>query len=150
MSRLIRSLSVLSLAVLMSAPLLSQAATSPWRRAPEGTVEVTQFIFTRSIVKRRPTGEVSTVPLDGKRVYGFIKVFNKGPEQTVTMTWERNGRVHLRHSLKVGRSPSWHTWTCLTASKYNRGEWRVTVEDQDGKILSQQLLTVDTPRLAKK
>ena len=151
MSRLIRALSVTILAVILWLPLLAQAdPTPPWRHVPEGTIQVSEFVFTRKVVKRRPQGEVSATPLDGKRVYGFIKVFNKGPEQNVLMTWQRDGRVHLRHSLKVGRSVGWHTWSCLTASRHNRGEWMVTVEDSNGKILAQRQLTIDAPRLAKK
>jgi len=149
MTRLIRSITVLTLAVLMSMPLVA-LADSPWRHAPEGTLEVTQFIFTRQVVKKRAKGEVATVPVDGKRVFGFIKVFNKGPEQKVTMTWQRNGRVYLRHDLKVKRSKGFHTWTCLTASKYFRGGWTVTVEDSSGKVLAQRSLTIGDLRLAKK
>ena len=150
MSRLSRSLSVLTLTAILSMPLLAQADPDLWRAAPEGTLAVKEFVFTRKVVKRRPVDDVATVPVDGKRVYGFIKVFNKGPARVITMTWQRNGRVHLRHSLEVGRSPGWKTWSCVTASRYTRGEWMVTVSDADGQVLARQSLTIQSPRLARK
>ncbi len=150
MSRSIRTLSVLILAAMLSTPLMAQADPAVWRAAPEGTVKVSKFVFTRKVVKHRPVDDVSSVPVDGKRVYGFIKVFNKGPEQYVTMTWQRDGKVHLRYNLKVGRSAGWHTWTCLTANKHKAGQWTVTVENVDGAVLAQQQLIIGQTALAKK
>lgn len=150
MSRSIRILSVLTLAAVLSMPLVAQADPALWREAPEGTVKVSQFVFTRKVVKRRPVDDVSSVPVDGRRVYGFIKVFNKGPEQPVTMTWQRDGKVHLRYTLKVGRSAGWHTWSCLSASRHKAGQWTVTVEDADGGVLAQQQLLIGPIKLAKK
>lgn len=142
MSRLIRSLMLVSLAVIIAVPAVALATPrAAWRAAPEGTVKLSRFTFARAVKQRKPHAETSAVAADGKRLYAFIQVFNKSTPQVVTMIWQKGDRT-LRYSLKVGRSPAWHTWSYMTASRHTAGTWTVSVEDQQGSPLGQQSVTI--------
>jgi hypothetical protein len=58
------------------------------------------------------------------------------------MVWRRDGRVVHRYRLKIGRSPGWHTWSCLRAVRANIGSWTVSLEDASGASLADRLLTI--------
>jgi hypothetical protein len=141
-----RSVVAALVAALLPTTMLTAEARprSAWRQAPEGTIEVRQFSFARQVVDRRPVDLVNGEPVevDGERIYGFIRVFNKGPATTLTMVWSRDGRVVHRYRLGVGRSPSWHTWSLVRATRASRGRWTVSVLDASGASLADQALVI--------
>ncbi|MBU2567116.1 DUF2914 domain-containing protein [Patescibacteria group bacterium] len=120
------------------------AGQSAWRKAPEGTLAVTRFALARQVIDRRPDALVlnGRVPLDGAPVYAVIEVFNKGAARDLTMVWRRDGRVMHRYTLTVGRSPGWHTWSLLRATRASRGSWVISVEDASGASLEDQVLVI--------
>jgi hypothetical protein len=142
------SLSLVLAATLGTAPLVSTAhagaARKAWRAAPEGTLKVTQLVLARQVVDRQPLDLVGDRPVeaDGERVYGFIRVFNKGPATMLTMVWRRDGRVVHRYRLEVGRSPAWHTWSLLRATRANTGRWTVAVVDAGGASLAEGAVVI--------
>ena len=133
---------------LLIAPLLvtpsAAANRSAWRRAPEGTLAVTRFSLARRVVERRPDALVDGQPVeaDGGRVYAFVRLFNKGPATTVTMVWRKDGRVIHRYQLHVGRSPGWHTWSYVRATRANCGRWTLSVLDASGTSLEDRELLI--------
>lgn len=113
-----------------------------WRQAPEGTFELVRFTFTRKLKEQRPVDSVSKVPCDGEPVYAHAELFNKGPDRRVVMTWKRDGRQIARYRLSVRRSPSWKTWTFKRATGFNKGKWVVLVEDEEGRRLGRERLSI--------
>jgi Protein of unknown function (DUF2914) len=144
-SALICSFAALALIIAPLFVTTSAAANrSSWRRAPEGTLAVTQFAMARRVVERRPDALVDGQPVeaDGGRVYAFVQLFNKSPATTVTMVWRRDGRVVHRYQLHVGRSPSWHTWSYVRATQANCGRWTLSVLDASGTSLEDHELLI--------
>jgi hypothetical protein len=138
------SSSLLAAALVLALPLHAMSAPkrTAWRSAPEGTLEVTRFVIARQVVSRRPDMVGRQIPVDGRRIYGFVRVFNKGRPRHLFMVWRRDGKVVHRYRLKIGRSPGWHTWSCLRAIRANIGSWTVSLEDAGGASLADRLLTI--------
>ena len=147
--------SILALAALLlvclAAPAPLLAGTPSWRKAEEGTCQVTRFVFARKVQDRQPL-EISQVPpADGGRVYAYLEVFNKGDSRPIKVVWKRKGKVFHTATLNVGKSPKWRTWAYLTLSKGMKGPWTVEIQDGSGALLAGMPLIVQAPlRLASK
>lgn len=134
----------------VAAPAGSKAA--PKRSAPSAdasaAVSLGRFVFTNELSGRKPVSTAAQFDTDGKRVYGYVEVHNKGEQQKLTMTWARGSRRHSFH-LTVGKSPRWRTWSYLKAVKGNRGTWKITVKDEAGTVLGEKEITIGGATKAK-
>ena len=121
-----------------------------YRAAAEGTLKVHSLTLARKIEKRRASEVGQAFEADGRRVYAYLRVLNKGPEQRLRVTWRREGRVYHVSHLRVGRAPGWRTWAYIKARSRLAGAWTVTVErvggagepNRDDKPLAEQRFVI--------
>ncbi|MCA9669303.1 MAG: DUF2914 domain-containing protein [Myxococcales bacterium] len=136
---------VLAAIIALPSTFAIAAPSAPTKRAPsassDASVSLGRFVFANELSGRKPVAPADRFDTDGKRVYGYLEVRNKGERQKLTMTWTRGARSHT-FNLTVGKSPRWRTWSYLKAVKGNRGSWKVTVKDESGSVLGEKQITI--------
>ncbi len=110
-------------------------AANSWSKADEGTLSVSRLVFSRGVQDRLPVEPDFAPTADGRRLYAYLELFNKGESRELTLTWSRAGKPFHTVTLKVGRSPHWRTWAYLTLSKSMTGPWAVEVRTESGELL---------------
>lgn len=140
-----RTFSAIAAAFALFAPAMVLAAPSATAETKTEEFKLIQLVFARQLQGRTPAEVSPRIAADGARVYAHAQFANTGDPRTVTMSWQRDGRVRHRFSLKVGRSPSWRTWSYLNAVPHNRGTWTVTLHDEDVLLGSAELSIGDAP-----
>jgi len=133
-----------AIGIALSAPARADAPPS-WREAPEGTLHLTTLVLARGVENRQATDIApgQTIPADGKRLYAYLELFNKGAKSALKLTWRRGERVHHQVTLVAGRSPSWRTWAFVDARPSLKGAWSVTVVDGSGRELVSRSFTLE-------
>jgi hypothetical protein len=142
----------LILAALLTAGLVMTAiahadSTVSWKKAPEGTFQLTEMVLARGVEDRKPQdsleGDSPSVPADGKRLYAYLNCFNKGETQALKVVWKRGEKVHYQATVAVKRSASWRTWAFIDARPSLKGDWTVSVLDSEGKELASKMFTIE-------
>lgn len=128
-------------AVAAAGPGAALAARS-WSKAEEGTLNISRLVFSRGVEDRQPVEPDFAPAADGRRLYAYLELFNKGESQELTLTWIRAGKPFHTVTLKVGRSPHWRTWAYLTLGTAMTGPWALEVRTEDGKLLMAMPLLV--------
>ena len=113
-----------------------------WRGAAEGTFMGSKLVFARAVKDRKPVEPDFAPRADGRRIYAYLELFNKGEQRALTLSWIRAGKTYHTVTLDVGRSPHWRTWAYLTLSERLTGPWTVQVADEDGSLLAALPLVV--------
>ena len=122
-------------------PGVALAARS-WGKAEEGTLVISRLVFSRGVEGRQPVEPDFAPKADGRRLYAYLELFNKGEQQELSLTWLRAGKPFHTVSLNVGRSPHWRTWAYLTLSKGMTGPWAIEVRAETGELLMAMPLLV--------
>jgi len=96
---------------------------------------VSRAIFTRAVVNREPVDNLNRMTNDRQHVYFFSEL--KGlTGATVMHRWEFNGQVVAIHKFAVG-GPRWRVWSSETLMADWLGEWKVSVVDEAGHVISE-------------
>lgn len=124
-------------------PAVVQAGDAPtWRQAEEGALVVSRLVFARGVEDRQPVEQDFAPRADGRRIYAYLELLNKGEQRELTLSWVRAGKTFHTVTLDVGRSPHWRTWAYLTLSERLAGPWTVEVRGQDNALLAAMPLIV--------
>ena len=115
-------------------PGVALAATS-WSEAEEGTLIVSKLVFSRGVENRLPVEQDFAPTADGRRIYAYLELFNKGEPRQITLSWLRDGKPFHFVTLDVGHSPRWRTWAYLTLGEAKAGAWSVEVRTKAGALL---------------
>ena len=71
---------------------------------------------------------------EGARIYFFTWIMGSREGDYVSHVWIHEEEEKFRIDLNTG-GPSWRTWSYKTMHPGSTGDWRVQVEDKDGKVL---------------
>ncbi len=134
MGRIIR-ISLYSSALIGAAQLLGKPAL-----AAEHTIEVREFVLTRSIEAREPADETEGFAATDERAYAFARIANTGDPVTVIFVWRQGDKVHSVYTATIGPSPGWRVWSHITP---RAGPWRVVLATESGKIIAERNFSVD-------
>ena len=136
------------LCVTLAGPAMAQTAPS-WGTAKEGTFAVTSLLFCREVKDREPEQVDFAPSANGERIYAYLKLFNKGEERQVKITWKLAGKNFHHITLNVGRSARYRTWAYMTLDEAKQGPWTVEVRDDEGTMLAVMPFMVLAPDKAK-
>lgn len=135
MKKTINPLLLLLVVPLFALPMAAAASPS-WTSAAEGALAVTSLTFVGNVSRRKPARPRTEFSADGKRVYAYLRVLNKGPRRQLRLVWRRDGKAHHTTRLGVGRSRNWRTWGYIRARRGAVGSWTVSVFDPDNNELA--------------
>lgn len=95
---------------------------------------VTRAVFTRNVVNREPVDNLDSVPGNLNFLYYFTEL--KGfTGAVVTHRWEHEGRVVDETRFQVG-GPRWRVWSSRPLPPDQIGQWRVSVLDIQGRVVT--------------
>jgi hypothetical protein len=132
-----------------SAPAVAPAAAKPAVAAPaaapatpaESHGTVARAIFTSSVNEREPTDKLTSLTNDVTNIVFFTEL--KGMQgQSVTHRWEHDNKVMAEVKFDVG-GPRWRVFSNKTLDPSWTGEWKVSVVDANGGIVSASTFTYD-------
>ena len=95
------------------------------------------------VERRVPVGISDAFKPSVGAVYAWVKVKNLGEDTSLTMVWKKDGRTTIRHSLGVGHSWGWKTWTKKGISDKDTGSWTVEILDVHENVLATLGFTID-------
>jgi hypothetical protein len=98
--------------------------------------EVARAQFTTGIVDREPSDAVTELGTDHTQIYFFTELTGFSGE-TVTHRWEHAGQPMADVSFDV-RGPRWRVWSSKQLQSNWTGEWKVTVLDGAGNVLTEK------------
>jgi hypothetical protein len=109
--------------------------------------ETTGFIIARAVIgtgveQGEPVGVADVFPASTEKVYCFLEAKDVGQDTEVSFVWFYGQKEMLKTGLPLKKGPRWRT----NASKNLRelkGEWKVEIKDQSGKLLKEVKFKVE-------
>ena len=98
--------------------------------------EVARAQFATGISDREPMDDVTELGMDQTQVYFFTELTGFSGE-TITHRWEHGGEMMAEVSFDV-RGPRWRVWSSKQLQPGWTGEWKVSVVDGAGKVLTEK------------
>lgn len=127
-------------AATQSAPAASAAPAKQEVAEQEGFSKgsVVRSIFTNEVKDREPTNTLKTADADKVYYYTELRDMNG---QTATHRWEHDGKVVSEIKFNVG-SNRWRVWSSKTFMPQTSGDWKVSVLNGAGEVISEESLKV--------
>jgi len=105
-------------------------------------IELLRFTFTDGVERKDPREKLN-IARPGQRVYAHLQLRNRsGRDRCVHVVFRVGGKKRTDVTLKVGESWSWRTWAYNTLRADDTGPLRVTVTDDQGKVIVAKQLAV--------
>ena len=101
---------------------------------PSLALDVADAVITTAMVDREPVDEVEVFTGQNSTLYCFSRITGANVPTTVYHLWYHGGQLMSRVELPVN-SPDWRTWSAKGFLDTWQGEWRVEIQDADGKVL---------------
>lgn len=107
----------------------------------EDVGEVVRALFTSAVTEREPVDSILTLGNDESHVYCFTEL--RGfTGRRVTHRWEYEGQLMAEVAFDVG-GWRWRVWSRKNLRPEWRGQWRVSVLDDHGRVLLTRELTYE-------
>jgi hypothetical protein len=100
-----------------------------------GAMRVSDLAIAAGVDGRVPAGVAAHFPTPPERLVCYTAIENREAEASVTHVWRRGSRVLSRVELRVGKSPSWRTWSRQRVRPELFGEWSCEILDGEGARL---------------
>lgn len=114
----------------------------PEHQAPSAAAgEVVRALFTSAVQGREPVDNVLTLGANESHVYCFTELRGFAG-QRVTHRWEYEGEVMAEVVFDVG-GWRWRVWSRKNLLPQWRGQWRVSILDENGRVLLQRSLAYE-------
>jgi hypothetical protein len=97
-------------------------------------IEVREGVMTTAVENRTPVDEVEVFPAADGQLYCFTQVVGAAQPTEVIHFWYRGDELMSRVVLPV-KSADWRTWSTKKFLMEWQGEWRVEIQDTQGKVL---------------
>lgn len=121
------------------------ASTTSPTNAPPATAnpmpQVTRAAFTTGLTAREPNDQLNRVTA-GQNIYYFTELLNL-QGRVITHRWEKDGVFQLGLQFPVG-GQRWRVHSNKTIPPNLSGVWKVSVVSDDGSVLHQDTLMVET------
>ncbi len=99
-------------------------------------VEVRDVVITTAVVDREPVDSVEVFPRQNGKLYCYTKILGAESQTVVYHLWYREEQLMSRVELPV-KSSHWRTWSAKQLREDWPGKWRVEVQDEQGRFLSE-------------
>jgi hypothetical protein len=96
---------------------------------------VVRSVFTTAVEDREPVDKIKTLDNSHRQIYYFTELRDMSG-QTATHRWEYNGKVMAEVKFNVG-GPRWRVWSTKTLVPGWTGEWKVSVLNGAGEVISE-------------
>ena len=114
--------------------LLILACTVASNAQNNSTTAVPEIVVCASVANKQPVGIDSVFSTDVKQLSCYTKLFGQEAQSMVSHVWFYQDKQMSKIDLKV-MGKSYHTWSTKTVLPKWKGEWRVEVQDSNGKVL---------------
>jgi hypothetical protein len=104
---------------------------------------VVRSVFTTGIQDREPVDQLSDTQGKTGNLFYFSELRDMSG-QTAVHRWEHEGKVVTEVSFDV-RGPRWRVWSSKTYSPGLDGEWKVSVVNGAGEVISEETVTYTAP-----
>lgn len=105
---------------------------------------VMRSIFTSEIKDREPTDKFNSTSND--KVFYFTELRDMNG-QTATHRWEHDGKVVAEMKFNVGGN-RWRIWSSKSFLPQSSGDWKVSVLNGAGEVISEEILKVGAAETA--
>ena len=102
---------------------------------------VIRSAFTRDIDEREPMENLESLTNDNGQVKFFTELRDMSG-QTATHRWEYAGNVVAEIEFNV-KGPRWRVWSSKTFVPAWTGDWKVSVVNGAGEVISEKMLSYD-------
>ena len=108
-------------------------------------LELKNIQICRNISQRNPVGSDVVFMNDVDSLYCYTRIKNLGPKSEVKHVWyfEDNIMTQVRYNVK--KSNIYRSWTKKTILPSQVGNWRVDVQDYNGKIIGSKKFQIKRP-----
>ena len=108
--------------------------------------------------RRRPVDVSDHFSLEQSHVWAYLEVENSGDEEEVILLWRFRGELRASHTLKIGHSKRWRTWSRIRLSAADKGSWEIELLDRAGRrlgnrrfaVVNEPTLPVNTPESSER
>ena len=136
----------------------TQPATTGAETAPQQTAEqdapmteqagfsrgsVVRSVFTTAIQEREPVDKLQDTAGKADNIFYFSELRDMSG-QTATHRWEHEGKVVSEVKFNV-RGPRWRVWSSKAYTPGWEGEWKVSVLNGAGEIISEDIVKYTPP-----
>lgn len=108
---------------------------------------VVRSAFTRKIAEREPTENLENLTNENGQVKFFTELRDMSG-QTAIHRWQYDGKVVAEIEFKV-KGPRWRVWSSKSIMPQWTGDWKVSVVNGAGEIISEKNLSVDVAATSK-
>jgi hypothetical protein len=109
---------------------------------------VVRSAFTTEIAEREPTQDLKTLSNDNDKVMFFTELRDMNG-QTAVHRWEHDGKVVAEIEFKVN-GPRWRVWSSKNLTPENTGDWKVSVLNGAGEVISEKNLDYEVAAMPAK
>lgn len=102
---------------------------------------VVRSAFTREIAEREPTENLQNLTNENGQVKFFTELRDMSG-QTAIHRWEYDGKVVAEVEFNV-KGPRWRVWSSKSIIPQWTGDWKVSVINGAGEVISEKNLSVD-------
>lgn len=107
---------------------------------------VVRSAFTREIAEREPTENLKKLTNDNGEIKFFTELRDMSG-QTAIHRWEYDGNVVAEVKFNV-KGPRWRVWSSKSLAPEWTGNWKVSVINGAGEVISEKNLSVDATAAA--
>ena len=131
------------------------SVTTPATTAPVAMKEQSGFsrgsvvrsAFTRDIAEREPTENLQNLTNENDQVKFFTELRDMSG-QTAIHRWEYDGKVVAEIEFNV-KGPRWRVWSSKSFVPQWTGDWKVSVVNGAGEVISEKKLSYDVTAAAE-
>lgn len=111
------------------------------------TGSVVRSAFTSSVENHEPTDSLETVSSEQNQLYFFTELRDMSG-QTAKHRWEYGGKVMAEVEFNV-KGPRWRIWSSKSFVPGWTGDWKVSVINGAGDVISEKNFTYETAAAAQ-
>jgi hypothetical protein len=104
--------------------------------------EIGQFVIARSIDNRVPVGIVNVISSSTEKIYCFLEARDVKEDTAVSLVWYHDDKEIASVELPIYRGSRWRTYSSKKLGDL-RGNWKVDLQDVNGKVLETLGFTVE-------
>jgi len=98
-------------------------------------IEVSSIAICTGVENRQPIGTDSVFTADTGKLYCYTKLTSQADTSEISHVWFYQDKEMAKINLLV-KAKTWRTWSVKTILPAWKGNWKVDVQDANGKVIS--------------
>jgi len=103
---------------------------------------VVRFVVAKGVENKEPVDVAETFPVSTEKVYCFLEAAGITMDTEVSFVWFHGQNEMRKITLPLGMGSRWRTYAYKNLVGL-RGDWRVEIRDQGGKVLQEAKFKVE-------